>query len=52
MGFSQKIEPPLVLATPNQLSTRHRGFILIRLSDAHLPEFSSDFSSNAHDRTF
>jgi transposase len=37
---------------PNQLSRRHRGFILIRLSDAPLPEFSSDFSSNAHDRTF
>ena len=38
-GLSQKIEPPLVLATSNQLSTRHRGFILIRLSDTHLPEF-------------
>src|SRR5208283_2886772 len=38
-GLSQKIGPPLVLATSNQLSTLHRGFILIRLSDTHLPEF-------------
>jgi hypothetical protein len=47
-GLSQKSFSPLVLTALDFLTTRPQGFTFVRLSDAHLREFSSRFSSNAH----
>jgi len=47
-GLSQKSFSPLVLTARDFLTTRPQGFTFVRLSDAHLREFSSRFSSNAH----
>jgi hypothetical protein len=47
-GLSQKNYSPLVLTALDFLTTRPQGFTFVRLSDAHLHEFSSRFSSNAH----
>src|SRR5258708_6347524 len=46
--LSQKSFSPLVLTALDFLTTRPQGFTFVRLSDAHLREFSSRFSSNAH----
>src|SRR5260370_34071342 len=47
-GLSQKNYSPLVLTALDFLTTRPQGFTFVRLSDAHLHEFSSRFSPNAH----
>lgn len=50
-GLSQEIETPLVLTTSLWLTTRHRRFTFVRLSDPYLFEVRPrHFDSNAHHR--
>src|SRR5271169_2772422 len=49
---SRKTDQPPVLASSNPLSTLHRRFTYVRLSQSCLPKSCSGFSRNVHHRAF